>query len=763
MKLNLNNNVKFHNRYELEVIDSVTGQKKQTAIAENAVTDGIWALLSASSPGVYGQIAMGTGTGEPSGADTALFQQTFAYKGTFSMLSRVEQWPTCAYTVKVSIPATASYVGTFTEIGLLGTYTSGSYARYQLWSHAMLKDAEGNQITITKTDLDILTITATIYVTFGHTDNNFIWMQPGPQNFICNAFRTTDRVTTPFASERTLCYCTSVLIDDTTGVILQVTVAQRLGSSEQLNKDTKVFNIPSVRMGTGTGNDTFYNAILVGYNNLYFGGIVFPNPNIFPNQVIAGMNIGVGDGATKEFAIPLPHFLEDTDVVYVDGVKKTRGVDYTLDNVHESVASASDLSEFLVPIGGLELATDEIPEIPYTPSYNSEGASLNNYWANEHSTTTQPLFTRYIADSKRALLKSHIPFIYKAPPNCLCARMNNVQLQKFGVSGQGGSNAYCKYNRPLMVYEARQSPALKLAQVDVANATQPTTAELQSIVASHLADPQLYTTFSGAGTLVRCVTMQSYYRRYMKVYDDECFVCVLYKNGIDAEERPIVTYYLLVVSTTDAGTRLTGYNIRNGSFKHENVTYYYYVYGTDAVSGTIDTTLDAFLSAENAPPGWTVALGNYDTAVYGICYDGCKILISGSNDRRTWNQIHSIPIVGRMDVKQDDGYYDTVKQYDTITSQCDNTIPYTYYKVELDISEATSLALQHTPAVALATGRAVDDTVAVSVLSYIGPNLTFTEPPAEGAVIKMDATIDRPYKNSNFVIDAAMTLSFGGA
>ena len=97
-------------------------------------------------------------------------------------------------------------------------------------------------------------------------------------------------------------------------------------------------------------------------------------------------------------------------------------------------------------------------------------------------------------------------------------------------------------------------------------------------------------------------------------------------------------------------------------------------------------------------------------------------------------------------------------------SHSENTTEYTYYKVELDISAATSIALRNTRAVALAAESQRDNsTPDIAVLSYTGANLVFTEPPAEGAIIKMDATIDRPYKNANFVIDAAMTLSFGGA
>lgn len=766
MKLNLNNNVKFHNKYELEVIDAATGQKKQTAIAENVVTTGIWNILKQSSPKMYGKIALGTGTGTPSAADTALFNQSFAYAGTFTMLNRTEQWPTCSYTVKVSIPATTSYVGTFTEIGLCGSYYAGnSNYYYPLWSHAMLKDAEGNQITITKTDLDILTITATIYVTFSHTDNNFIWMTPGAQNIICNVFRNIGGGTPPFTSGKTLHYCSSVLLDEDTGTILQVTVTQRLGSSAQMN-ESNVVNVPSVRMGTGTGNDTFYNAVLLGCASgdtlLYFGGIVFPNTSIFPNQVLAGMNIGVGDGTTKEYTIPLPHFLENTDVVYVDGVKKTRGVDYTLDNVHESVSSASDLSEFLVPISGLETAVGDIPEIPYTPTASSHYQhSLGSGYVADGA-TRRPLFSRYLTnDSRKAMLKSYNPFIYHATSVCPSKKVNTCTLKKFGMSGYVGSYDYAKNNKPLMVYEERPSTPLHL--VRMTDGSKPTTVELQEVVATQLADPNLHPVFRNAGDLVRVGMHMDCYRRYMKAYNGECFVCATHKSSQDSEEKPTVFYYALAIGTTQNAAVLTGLAINSGNFQYNNVTYYWNLYQLHYVYGTVDDA-DTWITPAGTPK-WTAAYGAYDNMQWGICYDGCKIKISGSNNQKDWTLLNIINIEGVPDEGYEPtSYSSNIYQYGLMESHSENTTEYTYYKVELDISAATSIALRNTRAVALAAESQRDNsTPDIAVLSYAGANLVFTEPPAEGAIIKMDATIDRPYKNANFVIDAAMTLSFGGA
>ena len=46
------------------------------------------------------------------------------------------------------------------------------------------------------------------------------------------------------------------------------------------------------------------------------------------------------------------------------------------------------------------------------------------------------------------------------------------------------------------------------------------------------------------------------------------------------------------------------------------------------------------------------------------------------------------------------------------------------------------------------------------LLGYIGQGIVFTNPPAEGAVITMDASTDLPMKNENFVFDVDLTMTF---
>lgn len=65
------------------------------------------------------------------------------------------------YTRRKIVLSPSDYVGArITEVGFGYSTSSGSAV-----THSMLKDSEGNQIAIEKTDTDVLTIYATFYLT----------------------------------------------------------------------------------------------------------------------------------------------------------------------------------------------------------------------------------------------------------------------------------------------------------------------------------------------------------------------------------------------------------------------------------------------------------------------------------------------------------------------------------------------------------------------------------------------------------------------
>ena len=344
--------VKFHNRYDVQVIDSVTGRIKQEAHAENVVLDNVWQLIihngtnsSNTSRSIY-TLGLGTGTGEPSSSDTGLFTSgaTLALTTSNTVLtSSSDAYPTSSYVYRIDVPANSTYVGEYTEIAMMGRKQTASSSYTNLyWSHAMFEDAEGNPITIKKTDLDVLVVTFTVYVTLGAADDNFMWIHPS-RNLVNQLFRAgLSFVEPPFvtytdtSNSLTICSC---LIHDGQTISEWAGISLGNGSGYQYQADhvNHTLTCPTQRLGTETGNNTYYHGLIFadatsGTSGRGTGGILFPNTNVFPNRPIVGASVGAGDGETTDFDVPVPYFIEGTDSIYVDGVKMTRGVDYTLPN-----------------------------------------------------------------------------------------------------------------------------------------------------------------------------------------------------------------------------------------------------------------------------------------------------------------------------------------------------------------------------------------------------------------------------------------------
>ena len=150
--------VKLHNRFTIEVRDAKTGELKQKAFAENIILNQAWEYIipdngPASSWATH--IHFGTGTGTIEATRTALFTP-LGYRAASSSLfnfSPSEAW--YSHQQRIVLLENEYNGSVLTEVGV------GSTA---LCTHALLKDMNGNQVSLTKVDTDIITIYATIYV-----------------------------------------------------------------------------------------------------------------------------------------------------------------------------------------------------------------------------------------------------------------------------------------------------------------------------------------------------------------------------------------------------------------------------------------------------------------------------------------------------------------------------------------------------------------------------------------------------------------------
>lgn len=342
MQINLQDHIKVVTNYNFKLLrNEVLLQEVNT---HNILTNTFWVVSRNYSRYVRGiqscDIKLGSGSGTPKTSDTDLFQplwQKAKDSTSSSYHARTsesnEEW--IQLTNKYTIPANTTYVGTITECGLYDTYRL-------LCTHALLLDAEGNPISIEKTDLDVLIIEVTIRLYF--TENASIKMIRADHTPFWSHLFSGD------AEEACLHYTNNLEVlwsiqDSLDGNEMYlnnfsrgVPYAWNSYLSTAICNGTQDIPITTPRELTfntarlGTDWPVTGQHFIKGLRIMRSFIITFPNTDIFPAYDITGMDVGIGDGETTEFTCPMNYFVTDTDKIYIDGILQTRGVDYVVES-----------------------------------------------------------------------------------------------------------------------------------------------------------------------------------------------------------------------------------------------------------------------------------------------------------------------------------------------------------------------------------------------------------------------------------------------
>ena len=290
-------NIKIHNRFDVFSRNINTGVETQTGWGENILLDQIYTRLCGGSS-YFANINFGTGTGAPSATRTSLF----THLGTKTAVNEelVKAIPISSWKRKIVLNP-EEYVGqTITEVGI----ARGSASSY-LMTHAMIKDAEGNPISITKTDTEVVTIYATVYVTFD-TSIDIDWLG------VNNNTNTLMNYLIGGSSAPTGSF----------GLLPIPFAFARLGSTpsatwtaDVANKKRKT-NIPRFDINTANGN-----ALALEFSNIF--QLRFPATGIHAGRAYTNVPLGVGNGATRTFAMPSQNLKSGTLTVKADGVATT--------------------------------------------------------------------------------------------------------------------------------------------------------------------------------------------------------------------------------------------------------------------------------------------------------------------------------------------------------------------------------------------------------------------------------------------------------
>ena len=317
----------IHNRFDIEVIDVETGRIKKEARAYNVICDQLWTRLF-SKQAYFTYIQYGSGDGVPSTGDKSLFKYVSAQSAESATTTIDYAKGVFSATRRIQLAAATSVGVTITEVGIAYYNDSSS-----LCTHAMLEDMNGNRVSITKSDTDVINIYATVYVHFNPRgyDNGSI------RPITCVGTRGIFAYLAGLGVELPdRMYITEY---DTANVTLMAYGARPSG---QLSGSTVSSVSVSVRCDETTKTITFTpirleaNAHNIGglrYLNLWrysYGSIsdlyepwciVRPGGDWFPHSVIASEAVGTGDGSTVDYSLKFP-FASNVKV-YIDGVETT--------------------------------------------------------------------------------------------------------------------------------------------------------------------------------------------------------------------------------------------------------------------------------------------------------------------------------------------------------------------------------------------------------------------------------------------------------
>lgn len=324
--------IRMHNTYT--IYKEVSGKQEKIACFTNIVLDAFYNNLCTN--GGYTTVKavwFGTGTAEPLPTDIALTKELWMPINTieYSKEPYIAEDGSWNRSFVASIPATEEYTGTVTEVGVL--FNTGP--KDWLGTKALIKDAEGNPISITKTDTEKLLVEVHMQMQYS-----------GPVGFKCNPYYNflLDDCSSLVFIPNLMHFNMAMLATHPDNFSGGARIGNFVTYSKSYDKNNTRLVCSKGRFSTdNTPTQRYVNAI--GLFNLYdknnntpcgvpFGWFEFPNQELFPNITLRDIPIGTGDGSMVSFKPPLNYWVKETEKVYIDGSLQVRGVDYTCDNVN---------------------------------------------------------------------------------------------------------------------------------------------------------------------------------------------------------------------------------------------------------------------------------------------------------------------------------------------------------------------------------------------------------------------------------------------
>lgn len=322
--VNLDFNAKIHNRFDIEVRDAKTGELKQQAQAFNVICDALWTRLF-NKQSWFSYIIYGRGTGTPSATDTTLFSKIGSSGNLYDHTINVDDSTDdsiISIRNSLTIDTETANGETITEVGI-------GYDATHIVTHAMLQDMNGNPVSITKTNTDIIYIYATVYVHYESCTSTKSTVINNGTILRISERGGRDTVWSGNIALFILVVSMNSYVFFSPNNFFHYVTGQYYSSYPSDVKDSTITG------NSSTKTFTFSLRCLVGEANHSRGitSICFANSSIIldttkmfnlNNFAITGESLGSGNGTKVNFTTKFP--INSSAKVYVDGVEQLSGV-----------------------------------------------------------------------------------------------------------------------------------------------------------------------------------------------------------------------------------------------------------------------------------------------------------------------------------------------------------------------------------------------------------------------------------------------------
>jgi len=367
--------IKIHNKFEIEIKDTITGKIVQKGYAENIVLDNYFTasnIISDASSDYFGySIAFGRGTGILSATRTTLFDRIATLQST-QVEKVINQPPLASYATKSIVLSSSLYVGeSITEVGVAASTGSSI-----IYTHALIKDSEGNPLVLEpKTNTQEITIFSTVYfqpifesgITLSIRNN---------KNALVDGFTGWDFTQLKGSGSNTM---PSVFINNSSSAVINPSKIGNSGTGKFIITGTK-------RIETGIGNGkikiielkpnlpTNYDANVLVFD---IETMAQNNSTIWSGYEFFKTSVGVGTGSQMIFNLTWNEvWMEKPKAVYIDGVLQSSGftfneVNITFDNPpsNEAVITADYWVKYIPK------DTDHVLDLNFEIIYSEGSAS----------------------------------------------------------------------------------------------------------------------------------------------------------------------------------------------------------------------------------------------------------------------------------------------------------------------------------------------------------------------------------------------------